>query len=366
MVERIEVGLLFSRSGTYELISESCRAGALKAIEEVNARRDAPIEIVPVERDPGGNADRYAVLAAEMLRNTSARHIIGCVTSWSRKEVIPVLEKHGGMLWYPAPYEGFEASENVVYLHACPNQHILPLLAYVIPRFGSRAFLVGSNYIWGWETNRIARDLIRDAGGTVLGERYLALGDDEVERIVEDIRLQRPTFVLNNFVGATSYAFLRAYAELGRDDPWFLPENCPLISCNISEAELPAIGGNGEGHLSVGPYFEGVPGTKAHGLGSSFMASAYSAVTILAEMLAETLGTGADMDFVGRQFETPLGRIAIDPATRHTHLPVQIARIHDGRFEVVEEPASCLAPDPYLSRYDPLTAFARPGLRVVS
>ena len=61
---------------------------------------------------------------------------IGCVTSWSRKEVIPVLERHGGTLWYPLPYEGFEASDHVVYTHACPNQHLLPLLDWALPRMG--------------------------------------------------------------------------------------------------------------------------------------------------------------------------------------------------------------------------------------
>ena len=128
----------------------------------------------PVERDPQGNIDRYAAgCARTSCATASARHIIGCVTSWSRKEVIPVLEKAGGTLWYACPYEGFEANEHVVYMHACPNQHLVPLLGYVVPRFGANGFLLGSNYIWGWETNRVARDLIADAGGKVLGERYL-------------------------------------------------------------------------------------------------------------------------------------------------------------------------------------------------
>ncbi|RWJ11249.1 MAG: N-acetylmuramoyl-L-alanine amidase, partial [Mesorhizobium sp.] len=68
-------------------------------------------------------------------------------------------------------------NEHVVYMHACPNQHLVPLLAHVVPRFGANGFLLGSNYIWGWETNRVARDLIADAGGKVLGERYLPLGE---------------------------------------------------------------------------------------------------------------------------------------------------------------------------------------------
>ena len=39
-----------------------------------------------------------------------------------------MLEKAGGTLWYACPYEGFEANEHVVYMHACPNQHLVPLL----------------------------------------------------------------------------------------------------------------------------------------------------------------------------------------------------------------------------------------------
>lgn len=41
------------------------------------------------------------------------------------KETILVLEKAGGMLWYAWPYEGFEANEHVVYMHACPNRHLV-------------------------------------------------------------------------------------------------------------------------------------------------------------------------------------------------------------------------------------------------
>lgn len=83
------------------------------------------------------------------MHNTGARHIIGTVTSSSRKEVIPVLEKHGGTLWYALPYEGFEASDHVVYTHACPNQ-LLPLLDWALPTYGARAYLTGSNYMQGW------------------------------------------------------------------------------------------------------------------------------------------------------------------------------------------------------------------------
>ena len=152
------------------------------------------LTFVPVERDPGGNVDLYAPLCEEILRDTSARHVIGCVTSWSRKEVIPTVEKYGGTLWYAVPYEGFEASDHVVYTHACPNQHLLPLLDWVMPAHGRRAYLTGSNYIWGWEMNRLARERITAAGGEVLGERYLPIGSRDVGRMIEEIRFAAAGF----------------------------------------------------------------------------------------------------------------------------------------------------------------------------
>ncbi|RFC62276.1 N-acetylmuramoyl-L-alanine amidase [Fulvimarina endophytica] len=368
MKTRIDIGILFSRSGPYRLLAEASYRGAMDAIAAINADPERRIEIVGIVRDPAGNTDRYASLCADILATSSARHIVGCTTSWSRKEVIPNLEKAGGTLWYACPYEGFEASEHVVYLHACPNQHLVPLLAHVLPRFGSRAFFVGSNYIWGWETNRVARDVVGDVGGTVLGERYLPLGDTDVARLIEEIRATRPNFILNNLIGPSSYAFFRAYGDLCRSDPAFSPRTCPILSCNLTEIELPEIGPSANGHLSVGPWFaasttDAAPSPSA----SSFYAAAHSAVSVLADRLTDEIRGGAGaMAFSDRTFKTRLGPIRIDPNTHHTSLPVRIARAQDGRFEVIEAEDGLVAPDPYLSRYDPARLMGRRTLRVVS
>jgi len=363
--KRVEIGVLFSRGGDYALLSRASYAGALAGIAAVNADPVRKVELVAVERDPEGHTERYGPLCADILRGSAARHVIGCTTSWSRKEVIPVLERHGGMLWYAAPYEGFEASERVVYLHACPNQHILPLLFYVAPRWGADAFLLGSNYVWGWEVNRVARDLVTDAGGRVLAERYLPLGDTDVSRLIEEIRALRPSFILNNLIGASSYAFLRAYAALGREDAAFRPENCPVLSCDLMEPELAALDGAGEGHLVVGPYFaDGLGGPR-----SSMEAAAQASVLALADLIE---AAGADdpeaiAPLLGaRAFATPLGQIRIDGQTHHSSLPALVGRIEGGKFREVWRSDGALAPDPYLSRYDPRLFWSRPALRVVS
>jgi len=57
---RVEIGILYSRSGNYRLVSDACRAGALAAIADINGDPSIPALFSPVKYDPQGNADGYA------------------------------------------------------------------------------------------------------------------------------------------------------------------------------------------------------------------------------------------------------------------------------------------------------------------
>ena len=204
MDDTLKIGILFSTSGPYASMGRDARAGAEFALAEFAAASGRTVE--PVFFDPHADLSAYLEGARHLLRS-GCRHIVGTITSAARKEVIPLVEKHDGLLWYMCPYEGFEANENVIYVGGCPNQHLIPLFDHLIPRFGARPYLVGANYVWGWEMNRLARELVNSAGGEVLGERYLPLEETAVDRIVADIEQRRPSFILNNLIGPSSYAF---------------------------------------------------------------------------------------------------------------------------------------------------------------
>ena len=366
MKRQIDLGILFSCRGTYSLLGRASRSGALKAVEQVNTDPAFDIAFRPVERDPEGNVDAYAPLCEDILRHSGARHIIGCTTSWSRKEIIPSLERMDGALWYPVPHEGFETSDRIVYTHACPNQHLVPLLDYAFSQYGTRAYLTGSNYIWGWEMNRLAREIGARAGGMVLGERYLPLGSTDVSRMVNEIAELRPDFVLNQLIGPSQYAFLAEMTTLRARDPFFAQGHCPVLSCNLTECELPAIGPAAEGVIAAGPWFCGMPQlpqNHASGpdFGSSLEAVAYRSVMMLARLLSHR--PTAEMLPLPELLAIPLADgMGISPRTHHTRLPVVIAQIRDGAFQ----PLRKLKPidgDPYLTQ--PREA-ARPMLRVVT
>ncbi|PRD51534.1 transporter substrate-binding domain-containing protein [Phyllobacterium myrsinacearum] len=378
MADAVKIGILYSTTGPYGAIGRDSRDGAEFAMDEIRAAYPGAVE--PVFIDPQGHIPDYLEGARSMLREHGCRHIVGTITSIARKEVIPLVEKHDGLLWYMCPYEGFEANENVIYTGACPNQHLLPLFDYLLPRYGRRPYLVGANYVWGWEMNRLARELISKAGGEVLGERYLPLEETAVERIILDIEQRRPSFVLNNLIGPASYAFLRAFRALGDRDSAFLPENCPVVSCDLSECELDEIGaGVATGHFSVAAYFDSLvsPENLAFKAAASrrfgpqrrlsnIFASAYAAVKLCGETI---VAAGTDEPQAVRRalsgvpLSTVFGPVRIDPDTNHMALPFLLGRINDlNGFDIVNaQPA--IAADPYLTRRRTKTPVR---LRIVS
>jgi urea transport system substrate-binding protein len=378
-VKTFRVGILYSTTGPYGAIGRDCRAGAEFAIEELEKAGSA-LRIEPVFGDPAGQPERYLDLIRTMLRDDQCRNVIGTITSLSRKDVIPLVEKYDGLLWYICPYEGFEANENVIYTGACPNQHLIPLFDYMLPRYGKRIYLAGANYVWGWEMNRLARELLTRAGGEVLGERCLPIDETDVGLLIADLERHRPDFILNNMIGPSSYAFLAAVRRLADRDPAFAPERCPVLSCDLTECELGEIEPDtAVGQLSTASYFESLETREnrifkqrvAARFGgerrvSSFFAGAYAAVMLCAEAITATHGddpASVRAFLHARPRQTVLGPLAIDPRTNHAALPFNLGRINaQSGFDVIASHGAIVA-DPYL--VGTLASRHAPHLRVV-
>lgn len=377
------VGVMFSATGSYSVVARSMLNGALLAFREI-AESGGAVTLEPVVVNPSGDLARYRALSLELL-GAGIRHVVGCYTSSSRKEVIPCFEKFDGLLWYPSHYEGFESSDNVIYTGAAPNQHVLPLVEYLASRVGTRAFCVGSNYIWAWENNRIFREALSAHGGNVIAERYLSIGDTEFDQVISAILDQRPDFVFNNLIGTSTYAFFRAFRAACRARGLDQANDIPVASCTLSEPELAEIGADAvDGHLTSSVYFSslGSPANAAFiaayakafpdgPVSSADAEASYIAVKLLAAAL-EQAGTDdartVRSAVANRRLLAPQGEVRIDPQTYHAWLTPRIGRsAANGQFDVLLEAPGPIAPDPYLVQSSPrfASAMRSPVLRVV-
>jgi branched-chain amino acid transport system substrate-binding protein len=383
MRQVVQVGILFSPTGSYAAVGEAMQAGALLAVEEVNADPSLPVAIEPVVRDPGGVTAHYVEAARAMLAEAGITQVVGCYTSSSRKEVLPLFEKHDALLWYPSHYEGFETSENIIYTGAGPNQHVLPLARWLLATGRRRAFFVGSNYIWAWENNRILREALTAAGGTVLGERYFPVGDTDLSGVIRQILRHRPDFVFNTLIGESAYGFYRDFRAAAAAEGIDQAAEMPVASCSLAEPELARLGEAAAGHLSSSVYFSTVrsPENAAFtaawaarfpGLGhtSADAEASYVAVHLLARAFAAAGGTAFEAvrtAAAGLELAAPQGRVRIHPENRHCHLRPRIGRsTPTGTFELLWESAEAVRPDPYLVWESAPAAAGQPTLRIVS
>jgi branched-chain amino acid transport system substrate-binding protein len=363
----VHIGVLYSLTGPYGLVGREMVNGVTLAIDEVNADPDNAFELVPLVFDPGGDLQRYEEHLEALIRDKGVRHIVGCYTSASRKQVLPLLERHDRLLWHSARYEGFESSDNVIYVGAAPNQHIVPLAAHMIRNIG-----------WTWETTRVLQEIVTAAGGRVLAKRLVALGATDIDHIVQEIVDKRPPAIFNTLVGEASYLFHRRLRQAWLRAGFTEAAAPPILSCSLSEPELRLIGpGASVGHLTSSVYFASIDTPVNRGFvrryremfGSDMLPSvdaeaAYLCGVLLAGAMRRCNGT--DVHAVRSAVydeivEAPQGMVRVDRETNHCYLTPRLARSRRGfRFDIIEAADAPVKPDPYLTWLD-VDALADPA-----
>lgn len=361
------IGVLFSRSGVTSVTESEHFFGTALAIEEINALGGVlGKQLTPVVYDPAGDPDAYRHMATKMLLEDDVNVIFGCSRSSSRKAVLPIVERTNGLLWYCSIYEGFEYSRNVIYTGAVPNQNSNQLAAYLLQNKGSRFFLVGADYLYPRESNRIMRDMVESHDGEILDEIYLPVeeaGTAALQAVVQKIADSKPDVVFSTLVGQGARTFYRLYREQGLD-----PLQIPIASLTMAEEEIRAIGPDlCEGHITSATYFSSLDNdsnrrfmalwSKRYGDKSTSMWSemAYNQVHLFARALERSgsMDTQKLVQAVHKvSFESPEGALSVDEETNHCALTPRIGICQsNGQFKVVWEGSNPVKADPYLATY---------------
>jgi urea transport system substrate-binding protein len=361
----IRLGLLQSRTGAMMISEKSMIDAEMMAVDEINARGGLigrKIEVAIAD----GRSDwpTYAREAERLIRDEKVVTLIGCWTSASRKNVLPIVEKYDHLLIYPMAYEGLEQSPNIVYTGAAPNQQIIPAVKWSIDNLGRKFFLVGSDYVWPHSVNAIVSDQLKALGGEKVGEEYIFFGSSDVAAAVEAIRRAKPDVIFSEVVGASNIAFYRALRQAG-----IQAGKTPVVSVSIGEDELRALQTEDMvGHYSAWNYFQSLNRKenltfvhnfqKRYGAGrvtSDVIEAAYFSVHLWAQAIQES--GHADVasirkELLGQSFNAPEGIVSIDPSTQHTWRSFSIAKILPNRqFDVVWTSRKPIRPVPYpLSR----------------
>ena len=362
----IKVGVLNSLSGTMAISEVAVKNATLLAIDEINTRGGVlGSQLTPVVQDGASDWPTFADKTKLLLQNEKVAAIFGCWTSASRKAVLPVVEQLNGLLYYPVQYEGLEASRNIFYIAAPPNQQIIPAVTYLLQQNLKSMYLLGSDYVFPRTANKVIKAQLQAEGGTTVAEDYTPLGNTDYSAVVSKIKAMKPDVVFNTLNGDSNVAFFKQLKAAG-----FTAETMPVMSVSVAEEEVSGIGvDNFAGQLTTWNYFQTLGSDANQAFVSNYKAAygstrvtddpiehAYAAVYLWAKTVEKAGAT--DVDRVraaadGVEFDAPQGRVTLDGATQHIYQKAMIGKATpDGQFEVVwnsgDQP---LKPDPYLKGY---------------
>ncbi|MCP4783844.1 MAG: urea ABC transporter substrate-binding protein [Fuerstiella sp.] len=358
----IKVGVLHSLSGTMAVSEGSVVDATLLAIAEINEQGGVlGRKIEPVVVDGKSDGPTFAQGAERLIVDEKVSAVFGCWTSASRRTVKSIFEKHNHLLFYPVQYEGLEASPNIVYTGAAPNQQIIPAVKWCMDNLGSRVFLVGSDYVFPRTANAIVKDQVVALRGRIVGEEYILLGSSDVHGAVQAIKQAKPDVILNTINGDSNAAFfheLRA-AGIGSQD-------IPVMSFSIAENELRSLpdADTLAGDYACWNYFQSIDKDENRRFERAFktrygndrvtndpMEAAYFGVHLWAQAVqeagsprvAKVLTSIKDQSIVA-----PEGMVCISGENNHTWKTVRIGQImEDGQFDIVWSSNKPIRPVPY-------------------
>ncbi len=357
----IRIGVLHSLTGTMAT-SEAPLVDAVRlAVEEANQSggiNGAQIEMIV--SDCRSDAGYCAEQAEKLIARDKVQALFGCWTSACRKAVKSVVERHHHLLFYPVQYEGFEQSPDIIYTGAAPNQQIIPMVSWALEQRGRRVYLIGSDYVFPHVANQIIKKLLTAKDGKLTAERYVPLGEQNLDGIAREIAMQHPDFVVNTLNGDSNRYFFAALKKAG-----IRSDDIPVFSTSIAEAELAAMGPElMTGNYAAWNYFQSVPSDENRAFIERFrrrfgqvrvlddpMEAAYIGVHLWvnARREADTSGLPAVKAELRQQtMNAPEGIVAVDADTQHLWKTVRIGRARaDGQFDIVWQSGRSIAPAPF-------------------
>ncbi|MGJ8672249.1 urea ABC transporter substrate-binding protein [Rubritalea sp.] len=269
--DTVKVGVLHSLSGTMAISETSLRDVLLFTFDEINANGGVlGKQIEAVVADGASDWPLFAEKAEQLLVQDNVAVTFGCWTSVSRKSVLPVYEKHNGLLFYPVQYEGEEMSPNIFYTAEAVNQQAIPAVDFLLNEGYKKFYLIGTDYVYPQTTNLVLFEYLKskgipveniggglreDADGNVISAgNYTPFGHSDFQQIVADIRkfsASGDACVINTINGDANVPFFKEFSASGLKS-----EDCPVVSFSLSEDEFRSLPAEDlVGHLGCWTYF---------------------------------------------------------------------------------------------------------------
>jgi len=328
----IKIGLLEDVSGDLALMGKPKLNGSLLAVEEINkAGGIMGRQIELIHLDPQGDNARYQEFARRLTGKDKVDVLIGGITSASREAVRPIMDRTTILYIYTNQYEGGVCDAGMISNGAVPEQQFSTLIPYMVEKFGKKVYVIAADYNFVQLSAEWNRMILKDLGGTVVGEEFIPLGVSQFAQTIQNIQKAKPDWILTINVGAAQDSFFEQAAAAKLNLPMGSSIKI-MLGFEHKRFAPPAL----NNMHAVANWFEEIDTPQANDFKKRWHAkfpnetyindmgyNAYTAVYQYKQLVEAAKSTKlADLRKViatGKAcIEAPEGQICIDPKSQHT------------------------------------------------
>ncbi|MBS0222209.1 MAG: substrate-binding domain-containing protein [Proteobacteria bacterium] len=295
---KLRVAHFTSLSGSAGIWGPPSVNSAVLAASEINKRGGIlGREIELVVHDAGKAPEDLTRAAEDLVASEDADIVVGSHMSAARVSLRQIFKGRLPYVYTPI-YEGGERTPGVLAIGETPPRQARPAIAWLAERRRARSwYLIGSDYVWPWLSHRAVKRYIAEAGGRVVGEDFVPVGEHDHGPYLERIRAIQPDVVFISLIGLDGIVFNRSFGEQGLGSRILRLANC------VDETVLLGIGADNTANLfAASGYFASV----CTGPGETFRDAYRKAFGALAPLAGST----AQSNYEGLYFLEAVARRA--------------------------------------------------------
>jgi branched-chain amino acid transport system substrate-binding protein len=172
-----------------------------------------PVDLL--SSDGQSNNTLWQQLARRMIQEDKVDVLVAGFASAEREAIRPIVDQRKQLYFYTNQYEGGVADEFTFCTGAVCEQQVIPVMQYMVEKFGPKIFTIAANYNFGQLTASWVRSFAPVLKAQVIGEEFPPLEVSEFSSVIAKVQAAKPDWVMTLLVGQNQSNYYPQAAAAG-------------------------------------------------------------------------------------------------------------------------------------------------------
>ena len=169
--------------------------------------------------DGQSNNNIWQQLTRKLIQEDQVDCLVAGFTSAEREAIRPIVDQHKQLYFYTNQYEGGVADSNTFCTGAICEQQVIPVVDYMIQKFGPRVYTIAADYNFGQLTAAWTKAFAPLVGGEIIEEEFVPLSVSDFTTSIARIQAAKPDWVFTLLVGTNQSNYYPQAAAAGLEYP---------------------------------------------------------------------------------------------------------------------------------------------------